>query len=330
MDPKIDKINFYQAHLNRVSRSFAYGISILENPLREYVSLAYLLCRIIDTLEDSQWPNPKSQTQAFENLKQSLANPEVSFDISFLNSIKAKETELLLIQDSSILLLDYKNLPPLVQNHLKRLTLAMIDGMLLFPKGQLKLKSLQELNLYCFFVAGIVGECLTHLVDTLTKKHSDSQNLKDAYYFGLFLQKVNILKDQSEDEAEGRYFVSNRSEVFGTTLSHIKNVANYIQNIPVAQTPYKVFCMIAFLLGLKVLLRVDTETLKVESVPRAEAESLFMEIAVLADNNEAFNNTIEDFFKKIPAPFVQTYRNREDPLDLQPYLKILNQNNLPA
>ena len=46
-------ISFYQTHLDRVSRSFAFCIKKLESPLRQWVSLAYLLCRVLDTVEDS-------------------------------------------------------------------------------------------------------------------------------------------------------------------------------------------------------------------------------------------------------------------------------------
>ena len=56
---EMQTIGFYQTHLDRVSRSFAFCIKKLESPLRQWVSLAYLLCRVLDTVEDSIWESPR-------------------------------------------------------------------------------------------------------------------------------------------------------------------------------------------------------------------------------------------------------------------------------
>lgn len=62
------KSDWYQQHLNRVSRSFAFGISELHEPLREYVGFAYLFCRLIDTVEDSTWVKVEDQKRQFLSL----------------------------------------------------------------------------------------------------------------------------------------------------------------------------------------------------------------------------------------------------------------------
>ncbi|MES2857150.1 MAG: squalene/phytoene synthase family protein, partial [Bdellovibrionota bacterium] len=58
--------DFHQKHLDRVSRSFAFGISRLELPLRVSVGLSYLLCRVLDTVEDSSWPSGDAQIESFK------------------------------------------------------------------------------------------------------------------------------------------------------------------------------------------------------------------------------------------------------------------------
>src|SRR5437879_6584962 len=47
-----DDRGFCEAMLPRVSRTFALSIQALPSSLRDAVTVAYLLCRIVDTIED--------------------------------------------------------------------------------------------------------------------------------------------------------------------------------------------------------------------------------------------------------------------------------------
>ena len=67
--------------------------------------------------------------------------------------------------------------------------------------------SLDEYNLYCHYVAGLVGEGLTRLfVAHGTESASLLSWMKEADEMGKFLQKVNIIRDYLEDLQEGRTF----------------------------------------------------------------------------------------------------------------------------
>src|SRR5579859_5156289 len=46
-------------HLERTSRTFALTIPLLDEPLRRQVTIAYLLFRIADSLEDAELPREK-------------------------------------------------------------------------------------------------------------------------------------------------------------------------------------------------------------------------------------------------------------------------------
>jgi len=62
--------------------------------------------------------------------------------------------------------------------------------------------SFEDLNEYCYFVAGTPSGFLTELIRTRAKRITpeDSQTLHDNERdFGLFLQKVNIIRDFRED-----------------------------------------------------------------------------------------------------------------------------------
>ena len=62
----MNNVDFYQNHLNKVSRSFAFCIPRLEGNLREWIGLSYLLCRLLDTVEDALWTSHEEQLRSFE------------------------------------------------------------------------------------------------------------------------------------------------------------------------------------------------------------------------------------------------------------------------
>jgi len=64
-----------------------------------------------------------------------------------------------------------------------------------------------EYDLYCHFVAGLVGEGLSRLFSesNLERPWLGAQ-LDLSNHMGLFLQKTNIIRDYAEDVEEGRHF----------------------------------------------------------------------------------------------------------------------------
>jgi farnesyl-diphosphate farnesyltransferase len=72
------------------------------------------------------------------------------------------------------------------------------------------LTTLDDLERYCYFVAGTVGQLLTGLFCHAIPDLSDERKARmqaNAESFGLGLQMVNILKDQTDDLARGWCFV---------------------------------------------------------------------------------------------------------------------------
>ena len=81
------------------------------------------------------------------------------------------------------------------------------------------LRDVEDLQTYCYAVAGIVGEMLTELFilgrESLTPVAPDLR--ADSATFGEALQLVNILKDSASDRTEGRCYLpqnASRAEVF--------------------------------------------------------------------------------------------------------------------
>ncbi len=300
---------FYQRHLDRVSRSFAYCIARLNGELRDWVGLSYLMCRILDTIEDSKWFSAKQQEMIFNQFELFITRPfDKSLHQSWIQNFSQKlpEGERLLIESSAVCFEDFQNLPAMVREKLQRTLLNMKKGMLYFIKknsaqGGLRLKTLCEVNQYCFFVAGIVGELLTGLLGDFRKGQAAGLATiqttvpltANAYHFGLFLQKINLLKDQQQDEKDGRFLVPSRIELQESLLNNANGAFAYLESIPVNEKGYRLFCAWSLFLGLSSLPWINKSFILVnaqkiaEKIPKLVAQKLFSTIEGAIDDTEA-------------------------------------------
>lgn len=74
-------------------------------------------------------------------------------------------------------------------------------------RSPLSVQRWEDYDLYCHFVAGLVGEGLSRLFAESGIERSwlgDQMSLSN--HMGLFLQKTNIIRDYAEDCEEGRFF----------------------------------------------------------------------------------------------------------------------------
>lgn len=73
--------------------------------------------------------------------------------------------------------------------------------------GEIYLEKIEDWDLYCHYVAGLVGEGLSRLVAASGKEQpwlADQLELSNS--MGLFLQKTNIVRDYREDVEQRRFF----------------------------------------------------------------------------------------------------------------------------
>src|SRR6185503_11000917 len=101
-----DQTEFYQSHLDRVSRSFAFCIRQLPDPLRDWVALSYLLCRLVDTVEDSAWTDLPLQMEAFRRFDRALEGAESLSGWADLFPQGIPESEKLLVAEAQALMDD--------------------------------------------------------------------------------------------------------------------------------------------------------------------------------------------------------------------------------
>jgi phytoene/squalene synthetase len=306
----MSEIAFYQSHLDRVSRSFAFCISRLEGELREWVSLSYLLCRLLDTVEDAPWPEADRQDEAFRRfesfLREEPSPEEVAEWAAGFGPVDAGERQLL--NEAHRCFANFHALRPEVKEKIRGPVLSMESGMRKFlrerrEQGGLRLRTLAEVNQYCFFVAGLVGELLTDLVaQRWPSLPVSARTYLDAHHFGLFLQKINLLKDQSKDEKEGRFLVPSRKELLASLAKDAEGALRYLHSLPIAEKGFRLFCAWSLFLGLASLPWIERSQLLgiFSKIPRVVTEALLKRVEGLIDDNGALARLFREMIPKLP------------------------------
>lgn len=326
--------SFYHHHLERVSRSFSFCISQLTSPTKEWVALSYLFLRIVDSIEDANWQNRQEQNNSFAVFKSFLIEkPSHEQFIKWLASFPAQLPleEKQLLCDLPFLLADKDKLPPPINSALMNTMVQMMEGMQHFlhhytVENKIIFPSLVTTNQYCFFVAGIVGKLLSQIFTYVIADFQwTAKLLNQSFHFGLFLQKVNILKDKMEDEACGRYFVAPGSNLQESLAINAQHALAYLKSIPViAGRPYRLFCAWSMFIGLASLRWLDQKGSKIK--PR-ETYYVVNQVALLIDDNQALEKLFYNYLPKqegleehspstasMPSWFTRIYAEEQEPI----------------
>ena len=253
---------YQKAILSSVSRTFALTIPLLPPIIEKVVGNTYLLCRIVDTIEDAAELTPeakKNLSALFLDVVLERA-PVESFVEPCLDALKnySNHDELDLIAHTPTVLRILHTCSSHDQEAVSRCVSIMSEGMSRFHGRQTEagLKDLSEFEDYCYVVAGVVGELLTsifrHYSPQFSKNIQGHENL--AIAFGQALQMTNILKDSPEDRARGvSWKPANLSQpdLLQIAYQKLSDSLTYILLIPKEEVGMRRFCLLAF--GLAVL-----------------------------------------------------------------------------
>ena len=253
---------YQKAILSSVSRTFALTIPLLPPIIEKVVGNTYLLCRIVDTIEDAAELTPeakKNLSALFLDVVLERA-PVESFVELCLDALKnySNHDELDLIAHTPTVLRILHTCSRHDQEVVSRCVSIMSEGMSRFHGRQTEagLRDLSEFEDYCYVVAGVVGELLTsifrHYSPQFSKNIQGHENL--AIAFGQALQMTNILKDSPEDRARGvSWKPANLSQLDLLQIAYQKlsDSLTYILLIPKEEVGMRRFCLLAF--GLAVL-----------------------------------------------------------------------------
>lgn len=194
-------LDFCRSIMQKVSRSFALTIPLLDKQIREPVMITYLQDRLLDSFEDEgEIKTPQRKVQMDKVVQ--LFNPNISQlkQEELVNNIKGQAGQFegpikQLIQNTDKLISCFNSLDDKVQNISYRWLSEMNEGMKVYLDKPVE--TFTELNEYCYYVAGTVGGFLTDLIIEIGKiEGKDKKALeKNFVESGLFLQKVNIIRD---------------------------------------------------------------------------------------------------------------------------------------
>ncbi|MBE9563116.1 MAG: squalene/phytoene synthase family protein, partial [Proteobacteria bacterium] len=187
----------YQNHiLPGVSRTFALTIPQLPSDLCKVVSNGYLLCRIADTIEDEPDLTPIQKRQFSQEFTKVVAGESEPNLLSqslyplLSDSTLAAEKDLIFNLASVIRLTHSFNSSQ--RNALYQCVKIMAKGMAEFQQNSSLngLNDLEEMDRYCYYVAGVVGEMLTELFCDYSPQIAHNKKLLQdlAVSFGQALQ----------------------------------------------------------------------------------------------------------------------------------------------
>ena len=201
--------------VQRVSRTFALTVDVLEEPMSRHICLGYLLCRVADTVEDASHIDADSQADLLYTYDAALDPEDPTTIASFRADVDPwlppqgeRNADWEVVAEAPTIVATFEGLPVDVREAVRPPVHEMVDGMAMFveryaDEGGLRIRDREELEEYCYYAAGTVGTLITNL---LARDSPDERRVRTmrntAEEFGLLLQLVNVSKDVYDDYSE--------------------------------------------------------------------------------------------------------------------------------
>jgi farnesyl-diphosphate farnesyltransferase len=315
--------------LQKVSRTFALNITQLEGDVFKIVLVGYLLFRIADTFEDTVY---QSEIKKIKNLKDFSeifkGGKGLTERLELYESLKFRWKEdsdaKNLIENGHIVLQSYFELPEIYREIVDPLIVETSNGMAKFQRLKLEsnnqifqLNDMKELELYCYYVAGVVGIMLTKIFSQIGSIKEKRRELeKFQVRFGIALQLINIIKDYQKDVARGWCYIplsitgkhNVRLEMIhslsveqrqGITknmlpviITYLDSSLSYIKLLPLKEKSVRMFCIIPFVLGYNTLHKIAA--LKGNKISRDEVAAIIHKSNIYSQSNSSLE---EDYIQ---------------------------------
>ncbi|KAJ7148522.1 farnesyl-diphosphate farnesyltransferase [Mycena crocata] len=194
--------------LDQTSRSFSAVIKELDGDLARVICLFYLVLRGLDTIEDDMTLSNAVKLPLLRNFH----IHSVTSGFAFTESGPDEKDRQLLVE-YALVVEELGYLMPAYRDAIMSIAAKMGAGMADFVARAANEKAtpwpenIADYDLYCHYVAGLVGEGLS-LIFSISGKESPylGAQLELSNSMGLMLQKTNITRDFREDVDERRYF----------------------------------------------------------------------------------------------------------------------------
>jgi len=199
-----------RAALRLVSRTFALSIEQLPSLLRDAITLAYLMFRVSDFLEDNDVMPPARKIELLHLWASILGGengPEALAER--LADVNPSDPEAAVAQQVADVLARLRELPPEVQQIIMDEARESAQGMARWQQRGPVVLTEADLDDYMFEVAGRVGHMLTRVFAWHARPIRDLQDqlMPLGREFGLALQTVNVIRGLRKDFDRGWIYV---------------------------------------------------------------------------------------------------------------------------
>jgi farnesyl-diphosphate farnesyltransferase len=289
MDTGNSPANFQDQILPHVSRTFALTIPQLPMPLRTAVTNAYLLCRIADTIEDEPALSPTESRVFLQRFTAVVRGTEPAGPLA--RELVRRLSERTLPAERELVsgmerVIEVTAGLGAERAAIQRCIEVMCHGMHHFQQtaSVAGLARSSDLDSYCYYVAGVVGEMLTELFcchsPAVAAQRNALQELSTSFAEGL--QLTNIIKDFWEDRSRGACwfprdlfarhgielaevspqgsdarFQAGVRELVAVAHGHLRNALAYALLLPTGEPGIRLFCLWAIGLAVLTLRRID-------------------------------------------------------------------------
>lgn len=311
------------------SRTFAVGIRILPEPLRAEVTVAYLLLRVSDYLEDNQELGADEKVALLGSWRRVLAGVGARQPlIERLRKAREDTPDALVARHCATVLDGLAGLAPAAREILVRRVRESSAGMARWTERGSRFATEADLDDYMHEVAGRVGHLLTEL---FTLRLPGTRSARERMMplgreFGLALQTVNVIRGLHEDRDRGWVYVPTEflpdpgihpSELFDPENldaamavlarlvekadGHLAAARAYIRLIPRRYHRVRLFCLLPLLFAVRTLAisRANPDVLRRETkMTRREVKAITRRAVALGFSN----GWIERYCEQLASP----------------------------
>lgn len=211
--------DFKRCHetIHEVSRTYAIVVDLLDEPLSTYTTIAYLMCRISDTIEDSPSLTPDQKTALLDQYRSAIGSMDLEKGREFVSTAvderpndPLESSHWRLVAQTDRVLNVYWSIPESIRNGIGPAIDELTYGMRRYcgrsaSRPGIRIRTLPDLRRYCYFVASTVSHFITDVFATTTKGGEPSELRSLGEQYGIFLQLMNITGSVHYDY----YFVGN-------------------------------------------------------------------------------------------------------------------------
>lgn len=245
------------------ARSFYLSLILFPPILRKQVSVAYFFCKTADTIVDLDHFSRQDKEEILLKFYKT-ATGLLPFN-EFIKTFEAKRLSTDFVPLFSFIptaLTLFSQFSDDDQKLILEVLKQVISGM----KRDLKeepLKSEEELDQYCYDVAGSAGAFLTKL---FFRYHFIESNREEMISLGeelgKGLQLTNIIRDRLEDDERNRVYLpsgsafSSDSVTFPKTVSYLENGLKYVTALPKSSWRIRLASLWPLLFAMKTIARL--------------------------------------------------------------------------